>query len=262
MVVGVELHHQLAGLQIQQVAAMAVVVAEQVQVVAGNVDRASKSRGPEAHQGAPQALKAEFRLVPGGAHQIGALRRLAGHPDLDPFKHPPDADGGKHVVAGPAAIQLSREIAQAVDHVELELPITAKRGDHPKGSQRLRRSPVHRAISAGLPTHSIQQNPLAIEAVEGAKAEIAMAQDVGHLHAALIHALHQGARGGHLMDGVVIDVQGLGQGCPDHVIRAFTGAAAALLQSLPEPLPQLKPDRGGCLEVDRHRSCGGGFGSP
>ena len=47
---------------------MAVVITEEMQVVAGHGDRAGIVRTPKTHQAAANILQLKFRLVAGGGH--------------------------------------------------------------------------------------------------------------------------------------------------------------------------------------------------
>ncbi len=101
---------------------------------------------------------------------------------------------------------------------------------HPEQGERIDGSLAHRAIAASLPAAAIQQDPLTVEAFEGAQAEIAVLEHIAHPHAAPVHALHQGAGGGHLIEGVVLQIQRRRQGLAHHMAGAFPGAAATLLK--------------------------------
>ena len=53
-------------------------------------------------------------------------------------------------------------------------------GGYPEGDSFLRWRSTEAAIGPGLPAFSIQQDPLAIQAIKGADAEITVLQQVGH----------------------------------------------------------------------------------
>ena len=57
-------------------------------------------------------------------------------------------------------------------------------GGNPKGNSLIGRGTADAAISARLPTHTIEQDPFAIELLKGAKAEVAMVMEIFDLKAA------------------------------------------------------------------------------
>jgi hypothetical protein len=116
--------------------------------------------------------------------------------------------------------------------------ISLKLRHRPERSQRIVGRLLHRAIGAGLPADPIQQDPLTIEPIEGAKAEVAVFEQITNGDAALIDPLHQGAGGGNLINGVMLEVQGFSQGLTHHMARTFTGAPTALLESSIQPITE------------------------
>ena len=92
-----KLQAELVALQLEYVPGMAVVVAEQMQVIARHIDRAGVAGRPEAHQGAGHVLQIERCLGIGGTDQIHSGLSLAGHPIADPLKHPTQTNRHKKV---------------------------------------------------------------------------------------------------------------------------------------------------------------------
>ena len=131
--------------------------------------------------------------------------------------------------------------------------ISGKAGYHPEGRLRLGRGGPHAAIRAGLPAVAIQQDPLPIQAGKGAQAEITVLEQISHAQAAAIHPLHQRAGGGHLIDGVMVEIKRLRQSTADHMVRRFAGAAAALLQRHPQAGAQLHGQLMGAIGATGHR---------
>ena len=206
MVIHVHLHRQILGLDVEDVTAVAVVIAQQVQVIAGHIDRAGIAGSPEPHQASAQAALGELRLVTGRGHQVRAMGALAGHAVMNPLKRAGNADSAEEIVTAPKAIELSGEVVPTADGRQRRRAVSRKEGRRPKGSQGRVRGDMHRPITAGLPAGAIEHDPLTIEAIEGAQAEVSMALDVRHAHATLIDPLHQGARGGDLIDRVVVKI--------------------------------------------------------
>ena len=95
---------------------------------------------------------------------------------------------------------------------------------------------MHRPITAGLPAGAIEHDPLTIEAIEGAQAEVSMALDVRHAHATLIDPLHQRSRGGDLIDRVVVKIQGFRQGAANQMADAVARAFSQGVQRVPETI--------------------------
>jgi len=78
MAVPVDLDAELAALQLQHMTGMAMVITEQIQVIARHIDRAGVTGRPEANQVARHILAMTNGLGIGGAHQIHAGLGLAG----------------------------------------------------------------------------------------------------------------------------------------------------------------------------------------
>jgi hypothetical protein len=56
-----------------------------------------------------------------------------------------------------------------------------------------------------------------------------MLQQSANAHATAVRPLHQSPGCRDLVDGVMVEIQRLGQGTIDPMVKAFTAAAAALL---------------------------------
>src|SRR5438270_13162637 len=75
---------------------------------------------------------------------------------------------------------------------------------HREGAQHLVPDAVDRAVAAHLKAGAIENDHLAVEVLEGAKAEIAMLAQRADPYGALIDALHQRRRAGDLKEGAVL----------------------------------------------------------
>src|SRR5208283_4725311 len=178
-------------------AGMAIVSAHEMQMIARHVDRAGVGRRPETDQQSRDRLEAELRLPARRADEIGTRRGLAGDAISDLLEVAAHADGGEDVVAWTQGVYPASEIVPVPDVIE-DMPLIGdEMSRDPEGSARVRGRLVNGAIAARLPASAVDQQTLAVETVESAQAEIAVAQNIGDPHAAAKNALDQSARGRH-----------------------------------------------------------------
>ena len=171
-------------------AATAVVISQEMEVVAGDVEAGGVLWAPKARQGAADVVAAHHRLILGGFQQAHALGHLgdAAHQHL--VKQASDADRHKQIGAGAFGIELGAKGFDAVDGAEAEVLLGFEVGGHPKGNALISWGAADAAIGPRLPADPIEQDPFAIELLKGADAEVAMVSEIFHLQAAAKHALH------------------------------------------------------------------------
>ena len=145
------------------------------------------------------------------------------------------ADRAEDVVAEAFAVQPINQILPADDVAVGEGSIRLEEGGGPERSQSCLRRLRDAAVGSGLPTDAIQHDSLAVKAIEGAKAEVAMADHIVDFDASFENALHQCTGGGDLINRVVIKVQAVSNRLTHEVRDAVSGPFGLLLKRTPEP---------------------------
>ena len=168
---------------------MPTVIADEVQVIAGDADRTGELRTPEPDQGPTDVLELELRLTGGGLNQVHARLAPARGPQEQMLNCPSDADADEAVLGAAAGVQLPHEIVPVPDAIKLRRVIHGEVGHHSEGCQFISRRQDNGPIAACMEALAVEHDHLAIKSIEGAQSEIAMPQHILDLHAALKYSL-------------------------------------------------------------------------
>ena len=94
---------------------------------------------------------------------------------------------------------------------------------------------MQRAVGADPVEVAVERDQLAVEAFEGAEAEVAVLAQRPDAHRAFVDPFDERAHGRHLEDRLVLDVEELRERGRDEVAHRLTRLGAALLERVPEP---------------------------
>ena len=122
------------------------------------------------------------------------------------------------------------ERGEVVDRVERDRVGIAEAGDHRERRGRVVGHLVHVAARRHPEHVAVEDHHLAVEILEGAEAEVAVLAHHAHRHRTLVHALHQRARGRHLVQRVVLHAEVLGQRALHQVVARRAAAARQFVE--------------------------------
>ena len=122
------------------------------------------------------------------------------------------------------------EGGETVDRVDDHRIGVAEAGDHRERCGRVVGHLVHLAVRRDAEHVTVEHHHLAVEILERTETEVAVLAHDTDRHRTLVHALHQRARGRHLVERVVLDPEVLGERPLDQVVTRRAAAARQLVE--------------------------------
>ncbi len=159
-------------------------------------------------------------------------------------------------------MELRLEVIEVDDSAKVVLLVRLEERGRKERGQRVVGHHPGSAVGAALVADTVEQHALAVKAVERADPEIAVGADVADGGAALEHPFHHGPRGGHLPEGVVLEVEHLGHCGADGVVHTLPRLGAVDVECFahPDGHPEVEVGDAGRDGGGRNRGGRGGHG--
>ena len=222
-----EADRQICAATVEHVPAHRSVVAEEVQVVARDLDPGRIRRRPEPDHRAAHRAQLELRLRLGRDRErharSGSTRRTHVH-RVEPAV---DSHREKQVRRLAQAVEHAGQRGEAVDVHDVHRWRIAEPGDHRERRPQVVVDFTDLAIGTDPEHVTFEHDHLAVEILERAQSEVAVLADDADRHRPLVHTFHQRTRSRHLVERVVLDSEELGQRALDEMIDRSAAAATA-----------------------------------
>src|SRR3984885_4739192 len=186
---------------VQGMSAVAPFGVDEVGVVAGHRDTLLVIRHPESRQCAGGVTKGHLLLVLGGLgeRRVGPML-LGDRPGANHTEIAGDPDSDDQILTRQRFVDPRLETGAVDGLSHHERAVGVKPGDDGERGALISIGDLSAPVAAQLVADAVEHQHLAVEAVEGAQAKIAVLQQLPNSHVAVVHAVEQSAHRRGLVD--------------------------------------------------------------